>query len=134
MDRQQLTQALMNVLLNALQAMPSGGVLTLGVQGAHGPSGEALVEVRVADTGPGVPPEHVDRIFDPYFTTKEGGTGLGLALTRKIVQEHGGQIRVETAPAGGAVFVIRLPVDGSGPEPAGGERGGDRAAPHPGGG
>jgi signal transduction histidine kinase len=132
MDRQQLTQAFMNVLLNALQAMPSGGVLTVAVQGARGASGERLAEVRIADTGPGIPPEQVDRIFDPYFTTKEGGTGLGLALTRKIVQEHGGRIHVEAGPAGGAVFVIGLPLAESGPEPAGGDPGGDRAAPHPG--
>jgi signal transduction histidine kinase len=104
MDRQQLTQAFMNVLLNALQAMPGGGRLDVRVAA----TAEA-VEVRIADTGPGIPAEHADRIFEPYFTTKEGGTGLGLALSRKIVQEHGGDIRLESNPAGGAAFVIALP-------------------------
>lgn len=104
MDRQQLTQAFMNVLLNALQAMPGGGRLEVRVAATA-----ARVEVRVADTGPGIPPEHADRIFEPYFTTKEGGTGLGLALSRKIVQEHGGDIRLEPNPAGGASFVLVLP-------------------------
>ncbi|MFB3817970.1 MAG: PAS domain-containing sensor histidine kinase [Candidatus Methylomirabilales bacterium] len=104
MDRQQLTQAVMNVLLNALQAMPHGGRLEVRVAAAP-----ETVEVGIADSGPGIPPAHADRIFEPYFTTKEGGTGLGLALSRKIVQEHGGDLRLAASPAGGAAFVIALP-------------------------
>jgi signal transduction histidine kinase len=106
MDKPQLTQAFMNLVLNALQAMPGGGALTIraGLDAA-GPT----ARVSISDTGPGVPPEHLDRIFEPYFTTKAGGTGLGLALARKIVEEHQGSIRVETGPGGGATFSVALP-------------------------
>jgi len=64
----------------------------------------------ITDTGPGIPPENLDRIFEPYFTTKEGGTGLGLALTHRIILEHRGSIRAENVPGGGARFVIELPM------------------------
>ena len=114
-DRQQITQAIMNVLLNALQAMPKGGTLTVQADvvapSAPGLGGAGKVaRIAIADTGPGIPPENRDRIFEPYFTTKEGGTGLGLALAHRIVVEHRGAIRAETAPGGGAHFVIDLPL------------------------
>jgi signal transduction histidine kinase len=64
----------------------------------------------VTDTGPGIPPEDLDRIFEPYFTTKEDGTGLGLALARRIILEHRGSIRAENVPGSGARFVIGLPI------------------------
>ena len=64
----------------------------------------------MTDTGSGIPPENLDRIFEPYFTTKEDGTGLGLALARRIILEHRGSIRAENAPGGGARFVIGLPI------------------------
>ena len=70
------------------------------------------VVIEVEDTGPGIPPEHLDRIFEPYFTTKEGGTGLGLALAHKIIQDHDGSIRVEGGVGEGATFVVTLPVVG----------------------
>ncbi len=110
LDRQQLTQAVMNVLLNALQAMPTGGALTVRAEVVT-PSAASgsLARVTIADSGPGIPPENLDRIFEPYFTTKEGGTGLGLALTRRIVLEHRGGIRAENAPGGGARFTMDLP-------------------------
>ena len=68
------------------------------------------VVIEVEDTGPGIPPEHLDRIFEPYFTTKEGGTGLGLALAHKIIQDHHGRIRVESGVGAGATFVVTLPI------------------------
>jgi signal transduction histidine kinase len=64
----------------------------------------------ITDTGPGIPPENLERIFEPYFTTKEGGTGLGLGLAHRIILEHRGSIRAENVPAGGARFVIELPI------------------------
>lgn len=114
-DRQQLTQAIMNVLLNAIQAMPSGGTLTVRADTVAPPAASAagggpLARITISDTGPGIRPENLDRIFEPYFTTKEGGTGLGLALTHRIILEHRGSIRAENGPDGGARFVIDLPL------------------------
>jgi signal transduction histidine kinase len=115
LDRQQITQAVMNVLLNAIQAMPKGGMLTVRA-GVVAPSAGNLGGIRtvarivVTDTGPGISAENMDRVFEPYFTTKAGGTGLGLALTHRIVAEHRGTIRAENEPGGGARFVIELPL------------------------
>lgn len=113
-DRPQLTQAIMNVLLNAIQAMPKGGALSVRAEvlnqpGASRVAAGHVVRVTVEDTGPGISPEHLDRIFEPYFTTKEDGTGLGLALAYRIVTEHRGTIRAENPPGAGARFVIDLP-------------------------
>jgi len=114
LDRQQVTHAIMNVLLNALQAMPTGGTLTVRAEAATesggGTGAEAVARITIADTGPGIPLENLDRIFEPYFTTKEGGTGLGLALAHRIILEHKGSIRAENAPGGGARFEIDLPI------------------------
>jgi signal transduction histidine kinase len=105
-DEAQIRQALLNLVRNAAEAMsPGGGTLRLST--ARGKNGS--VEVRVADTGPGIPPEHLDRIFEPFFSTKDGGTGLGLALTQQIVVEHGGKLHVESS-ASGTTFVVELPV------------------------
>jgi signal transduction histidine kinase len=101
--------------------MPDGG--TLAVHGTVVPSASArrgegpprpLAKITISDSGPGILPEHFDRIFEPYFTTKEGGTGLGLALAHKIIQEHDGSIEVESV-ASGATFVVALPVVGPAP-------------------
>ena len=105
-DPDRLSQALLNLCLNAIQAMPAGGVMTLSAGVA--PDGRAFLQV--ADTGPGIPPEFRDRIFDPYFTTKPQGTGLGLPLAHKIVAAHGGEIRVSARPGGGTVMTVLLPV------------------------
>lgn len=104
-DPDRLSQALLNLCLNAIQAMDTGGVMTLATGMA--PDGRAVLEV--ADTGPGIAPEHRDRIFDPYFTTKAQGTGLGLPLAHKIVAAHGGEIVVAARPGGGTVFSVLLP-------------------------
>jgi K+-sensing histidine kinase KdpD len=104
-DPEQLREALVNLELNALEAMPDGGTLTLTlVQNA----GEGAV-IRVSDTGPGIPPEAEAKIFDPFFTTKEGGTGLGLAIVHRSVKNHGGAVFVEGNNGRGATFVISLP-------------------------
>lgn len=105
MDYGQLNRALLNLLLNAIEAVPRGGSVTVRSMASAG-----TVRIQIADTGPGIAAEHVERIFEPYFTTKEGGTGLGLALAHKIVQEHGGELRAENGVAGGAVLTMSLPV------------------------
>jgi signal transduction histidine kinase len=103
-DPELLHRALSNLVLNAMDAMPEGGTLTLAAK----PHGD-MVEIRVADTGQGMTPEECERLFTPYYTTKEHGTGLGLAIVQSVVSDHAGAIAVESQPGGGATFVITLP-------------------------
>jgi hypothetical protein len=101
----QLIQVLINLVANAAQAMPGGGVLTV----TTGVSPAGAVVVAVGDTGPGVEPEIAGRIFEPFFTTKAGGTGLGLSICRQIVAAHDGRIEVDSAPGRGSTFRVLLP-------------------------
>ena len=101
-----LRQVALNLLSNGLQAMPTGGRLTISTACPA----EDRVEFRVADTGPGVSPEDRAHLFEPFFTTKPDGTGLGLALCREIVTQHGGRIDLEAGDGPGAVFRVELPV------------------------
>jgi two-component system, NtrC family, sensor kinase len=103
-DEAQIRQALLNLIRNAREAMPEGGELTLGVS----PGPEGGVEIRVDDTGEGIPEEARGSLFDPFFTTKKQGTGLGLAITREIIEAHGGSIACEGLGRG-TRFLIRLP-------------------------
>ena len=103
-DPELLHRALSNLVLNAKDAMPEGGVVTLS---AH-PKGES-VELRIADTGQGLTPEECERLFTPYYTTKQHGTGLGLAIVQSVVADHAGTIAVESRAGQGATFVITLP-------------------------
>ena len=103
-DPDRIRQCLLNLVLNALQAMPAGGELDVETE-----PGPGVCRVRVRDTGVGIAPEHLDRIFDLYFSTKPAGTGLGLPMARKIVEEHGGKIAVESAPREGTVFTFEIP-------------------------
>jgi nitrogen fixation/metabolism regulation signal transduction histidine kinase len=102
-DPEMLHRALSNLVLNAMDAMPKGGVLTLGAR----PRGEQI-ELRVADTGEGLTPEECERLFTPYYTTKQHGTGLGLAIVQSVVADHGGTIVVESCAGGGAAFILTL--------------------------
>lgn len=104
-DAAMLRQALLNLAINACQAMPDGG--TLRLEAAVATPGR--VEVRVSDTGVGIAPEHLSRIFDLYFTTKDHGTGIGLSMVYRIVQMHDGEIEVESTPGRGTTFRILLP-------------------------
>lgn len=103
-DAGQIHQALVNLVLNGIEAMPAGGVLRLE-SGARGGD----VEVRVVDSGPGIPRGDEERIFEPFYTTRPGGTGLGLAMSRRIAVAHRGALTAENAPGGGAIFRLRLP-------------------------
>jgi signal transduction histidine kinase/DNA-binding response OmpR family regulator len=109
----QLTQVLLNLIINAVEAMPQGGLLTI-VAAAQ----EGWLTIAVKDTGPGLPPDEVAKIFEPFYTTKSDGTGLGLAVSYGIIQQHGGRIEVNSVLASadapgegsGTTFTVRLPI------------------------
>ncbi len=103
-DEARLRAVLLNLVRNAREAMPGGGALTVSARRA----GDG-VELSVADTGSGISPEALPRLFDPFYSTKERGTGLGLAFVQEVVQEHGGTVRCDGAPGQGARFTIALP-------------------------
>jgi signal transduction histidine kinase/HAMP domain-containing protein len=104
-DSSLLRQALLNLALNAVQAMPSGGVLRFESRRAA----DRQVELSLADTGVGIPAEHLSRIFDLYFTTKDAGSGIGLSMVYRTIQLHDGHIEVQSTPGRGTTFTIRLP-------------------------
>jgi two-component system sensor histidine kinase HydH len=104
LDPDRITQALLNLYINAIQAMPDGGQLTISARETV-----AGLELAVSDRGRGIPGDEADKIFDPYFTTKKTGTGLGLAVVQKVVEAHGGTIRVNSKPDRGTCFTITLP-------------------------
>ena len=106
-DPDLLRRALSNLVLNAIDAMPRGGELTIRTR----PQGDRI-EISVSDTGSGLTPEECDRLFTPYYTTKQHGTGLGLAIVQSVVSDHGGKISVESAKNKGTTFRIELPGEG----------------------
>ncbi len=110
-DRNQILQVFINLLLNAVEAMPEGGVLRLGLFQGRGLAGHPYLEITVEDTGPGIPDPLRGKIFDPFFTTKKhsGNTGLGLFVARGIVEKYKGQITVFSREGEGANITILLP-------------------------
>lgn len=110
-DPGQLQQVLLNLLINALQAMPSGGAVTVTLAVEQGTSGD-VVSARVADTGTGIPPDVLPRIFESFFTGREDGTGLGLAITKRILRAHRGDIAVESTGPAGTTFRFWIPAQG----------------------
>jgi signal transduction histidine kinase len=110
MDERLLRQAVLNIALNALQAMPNGGNLTVRAHTEKGAQGGVAV-IELTDTGAGISSEARSHIFEPFFTTKATGTGLGLALVKRIVDDHRGEVRVTSAPGQGTTFTLRLPLE-----------------------
>lgn len=106
LDENQIIQVILNLFNNALQAMPNGG--TISVYTSYDEKTE-LAAIRISDSGTGLAPEIMEKIFIPFFTTKEDGTGLGLVITQAIILAHGGQIQVESSPGEGTSFTISLP-------------------------
>jgi signal transduction histidine kinase len=104
-DERCMKQALLNLIKNAQAAMPRGGLLTIATLGT-----DSEIRISVCDTGIGINPENLKKIFEPYFTTRDNGTGLGLTLVYKIIREHQGDISVDSREGGGTDFEIMLPV------------------------
>ena len=112
-DPEALKTCFLNVIINALQAMPGGGRLTVGAEVRVGGGEErSSVCVEIGDTGCGIESANLERIFEPYFSTREAGVGLGLAITQRLLQEHGGDIRVSSAPGQGTTFRLEIPLPG----------------------
>ena len=107
-DPEQLHQVFINLLLNAIESMTQGGSLSVAMQPSNPAGGEC--RVLFCDSGPGIPPSVVGKIFEPFVTSKERGTGLGLAVSRRIIDEHGGRLTGANRPDAGAVFIVELPV------------------------
>jgi len=105
-DKQQIRQAFFNVIRNAMQAMPHGGILKITLS-----STDKFVAAAFKDTGSGIAPDDLGNIFEPYYTTKPEGSGLGLMIVQRIVRDHGGEIEVDSAPRAGTTFTIFLPRD-----------------------
>ena len=108
-DPQQRRQAVWNLCLNAVQSMTEGGELRVGARRLPGAPGARWIQVWVTDTGHGIPPENLTHVFEPFFSTKPGGTGLGLATVYRIVQDHGGQVEVRSEAGLGTTFTLTLP-------------------------
>lgn len=115
-DPGQMSQVIQNIILNAREVMPEGGNVRITCKNSLKSGGEKETEsicITISDTGPGISPEVIDKLFDPYFTTKNKGTGLGLSICHSIITQHGGSITVSSPPGSGAVFTILLPASRS---------------------
>ncbi len=118
-DEGQISQVISNLVINAQQAMPKGGIIAISAENVE-INGKTVnqriplqegkyIRIRVSDQGIGIPPDHLNKVFDPYFTTKEQGNGLGLAISYSIIKNHDGYITVESTPGQGATFTLYLP-------------------------
>ena len=106
LETEQFRMALKNIIKNAIQAMNGTGKLIITLQ-----SGESgYIELIIKDTGPGIPSEHLGKVFEPLFSTKTHGIGFGLSITKMIIENHGASIRAESGPGNGAAFILTLPV------------------------
>ena len=108
-DENQITQVFLNIMINALQAMASGGKLSIQAE-ERTFNNERWVNVRFSDTGAGMDKAKINKIFEPFFSTRQGGTGLGLAIAHRIIEDHGGFIHVDSVKGSGTNFTVQLPV------------------------
>ncbi len=109
-DAEQLKEVLVNLMVNACEAMEEGGAIEIREREVIGGPLAPSAQIRIADTGPGIPQPLAEKVFLPFFTTKEEGTGLGLSIAARIIQEHGGHLELDPEPVAGTCFVITLPV------------------------
>jgi hypothetical protein len=107
-DEKQIQQVLFNVIINAIQAMKEGGTLTI-LTDSISKDGQKFVRVLISDTGKGIPPGDLEKIFVPFFTTKTQGTGLGLPICKKLIEQNGGNLSVTSRIGEGTTFIIELP-------------------------
>src|SRR5581483_3382809 len=118
-DVAQLEQVLLNLCINALQSMNEGGILTISCQVRRKTASDVLtqtrseLEIAVSDTGTGIAPDQIERIFQPFYTTKAHGIGLGLPISRRLIEDHHGTLSVESQTGYGATFTIQLPLPGA---------------------
>jgi signal transduction histidine kinase len=113
-DAQQLRQVFLNLTINAFDAMAQGGQLQVSTslrRSTRRGASAAFLEIRFRDDGIGIPPADLRNLFIPFFTTKEKGTGLGLPISQRIIENHGGTIEVRSQPGSGATFTVLLPVE-----------------------
>jgi signal transduction histidine kinase len=111
LDAGQIKTCFLNILSNAIQAMPQGGEVKIDVRKIAGDGGAEFLRLRFADTGPGIPPEDREKVFTPFYSTKATGFGLGLAITKKIAEDHGGRVFVTESETPGTVVVMELPIE-----------------------
>ncbi len=107
-DQDKLQQLLLNLVLNSLDAMPQGGLVEVDLH----PPRDGLVELQVRDTGPGIPAHILPKVFETFVSSKETGVGLGVPVSKRIAEDHGGSLSAYNLPEGGAWFVLRLPASG----------------------
>lgn len=110
-DREQMKQVFLNILINAIEATPDNGEVTVKSRSFTKPNGERYIQIEFKDTGHGIPKEYLEEIFNPFFTTKTTGSGLGLSISNQIVQEHKGYIHVESQINKGSSFFVNLPLN-----------------------
>ncbi len=110
LDVSQMEQAILNLMLNSVGAMPDGGSLTLSTHREER-DGTDVIVAEIADTGEGIRPEDLPRVFEPLFTTKSDGTGMGLAIVRRILKTHGGSVEIESEPGAGTRATLTIPID-----------------------
>ncbi len=115
-DREQIKQVFLNILLNAIEATPEDGSITVKTRSFMKPGGEPYIQIEFTDTGCGIPPEKLEEIFNPFFTTKSAGSGLGLSISHQIVEDHKGYIHVESELTKGSSFFINLPLPQENPK------------------
>ena len=115
LDKIKVKQVLINLFYNAMESMPSGGSITIATYPENYVGGQKVITLRIEDTGGGIPKDIYENIFNPFFTTKSTGTGLGLSISRKIIEMHGGTIRIENNIGRGVAVYLHLPLQ-NGPD------------------
>ena len=108
-DRTQLQQVILNLVKNAIEAMVAGRTAIKTLRLVTTQDGNSVVSLSVQDTGPGITPENATHVFDPFFTTKSSGMGLGLSISQRIIEDHGGELRLTKTGSNGCTFEIALP-------------------------